>query len=101
MSTSSASTPTPANRLKPCSTHKALATLKKPLMIGEYGCGSPAPVKPRSCDYDALIRQIHATMPQVFALSVWSQSWALPEQNGMAPLIREPWIVTRNRMPRP
>ncbi len=81
-------------------TYSALQTLGKPIIYSEVGVEEAVP-EPGTFtgDNSALLSTIETNCPDVAAVIVWCQNWALSEQNGAAGFMGDPWIVNRNALP--
>ncbi len=77
--------------------YAALKTLGKPVMYSEVGCASdPGDF---TCDNGTLLATVEATCPDVAATIIWSQNWALSEQNDAVGFLGNSWIVNRPDVP--
>jgi len=82
------------------STYQTLETLGKPIIIAEGGVdgatGTPAP---NSGDNSQFITATKSAMPNIVAIMIWSQGWALDKQNGADAFLTDPWIIDRSGLP--
>ena len=81
--------------------YSALATLKKPIIIAESGVESADnnSVAPFSGDNSKLLATVKSNFPQVVALIIWCQNWALSQQNGAAAFMNDPSILSMSDLP--
>jgi mannan endo-1,4-beta-mannosidase len=81
-------------------TYAALQTLGKPIIYSEVGVEEAVPQPATfSGDNSALLATVEANCPDVAAVIVWCQNWALSEQNGAAGFLGDPWMVNFNDLP--
>jgi hypothetical protein len=82
------------------STYETLATYGKPIILSEGGVGGPSTQPPYSGDNSQFISAVKGSMPNIVALVIWGQGWALSKQNGAAAFMTDPWIVNRPGLPK-
>jgi len=81
--------------------YKLLIAKCKPFGIFEFG-PTPADAQPDSprYDYTRLIRDIKNRYPRTVFFQAWEWHWALSENKNVKKLLDDPWIVTRDELPK-
>jgi mannan endo-1,4-beta-mannosidase len=82
------------------STYQTLLTMSKPIIISEGGVGGATTQAPDSGDNSQFISAVKTAMPDIVAVIIWGQGWALSKQNGAAAFMTDPWIVNRTSLPK-
>jgi mannan endo-1,4-beta-mannosidase len=82
------------------STYQTLATYGQPIIISEGGVGGPSTQPLDSGDNSQFIQAVKGSMPNIVAVVIWGQGWALSKQNGASAFMTDPWIVNRPGLPK-
>lgn len=82
--------------------YDALVATGKPLGLFEFG---PMPASGAGWDtvkydYGNLIRDIRAYYPRISFFQAWEYVWALGRHENLSGLLNDPWVITRDELPR-
>jgi mannan endo-1,4-beta-mannosidase len=81
--------------------YRGLTRLGKPFALTEFG-PSPASSQPDrpKYDYAKLVEDIADNYPDTVFFLAWEWHWAIGEHDGAKDLMNDPWVITRDEMPK-